>query len=282
MSEFSQQWLALRESADARARRDSLAFSGTLFDRHGASRIVDLGCGTGANFRALASQLAPVQQWTCIDNDAQLLAAFAESLRTPARAGDGTDPILSAHGAGWRASLSLRCDDLARGIGRTELPPGGLVSASALLDLVSQDWIESLIARCTQAKAHALFALTYDGRIQCSPEDHFDAKLRARINEHQRRDKGFGPALGPAAASVAAALFASAGFHVVTAASDWQLDAGDAALQRALIDGWLDAAREIDDSPELERWRARRLDDIGVGRLTITVGHIDLLASPAF
>ena len=80
MSGFSRAWLALREPADHRARHDFFA-SGAALDIH---RVVDLACGTGANFRYLAPRIAGVRHWTCIDHDADLLAAFAASLETPA------------------------------------------------------------------------------------------------------------------------------------------------------------------------------------------------------
>ena len=44
-----------------------------------------------------------------------------------------------------------------------------LVTASALLDLVSEAWLRALAARCAESGAAALFALSYDGRIVCSP-----------------------------------------------------------------------------------------------------------------
>ena len=41
-----------------------------------------------------------------------------------------------------------------------------LVTGSALLDLVSKDWLVALAAACREAGCAALFALTYDGGIQ--------------------------------------------------------------------------------------------------------------------
>ena len=49
-----------------------------------------------------------------------------------------------------------------------------LVTASALLDLVSAAWVESLASECRVAGAAGLFALIYDGRIHCSPEEPGD------------------------------------------------------------------------------------------------------------
>ena len=151
------------------------------------------------------------------------------------------------------------------------------MTASALLDLVSEDWAAKMIARCRETRAKTLFALSYDGRFRLSREDSFDATVRELVNEHQLRDKGFGPALGPDAAVQTERLLAAAGFAVNKASSDWQLRPRDARVQRAVVLGWADAARQVSASPALERWLARRLDEIDSGDLEIEVGHIDLL-----
>ena len=46
-------------------------------------------------------------------------------------------------------------------------------------------------------------ALSYDGRVVIEPDERFDRELVAGFNLHQRTDKGFGPALGSAAAQTA-------------------------------------------------------------------------------
>ena len=89
----------------------------------------------------------------------------------------------------------------------------------------------------------SLLALDYDGRRECVPGEAGDAPALAAFNLHQRRDKGFGPALGPRAAEVAAAAFAARGFRVQRAPSDWWLGPEEAALQDALLRGWAAGGR---------------------------------------
>src|SRR4029078_10130503 len=82
--------------------------------------------------------------------------------------------------------------------------PIDLVTASALLDLVSKTWLERLAAE-TVARSISVYAtLSYDGRVELAPLDPFDASIVAAVNAHQRTDKGFGTALGPAAGGRAA------------------------------------------------------------------------------
>jgi hypothetical protein len=155
-----------------------------------------------------------------------------------------------------------------------------LVTASALLDLVSERWLLALAARCREAGAMALFALSYDGRIECAPADEDDELVRQLVNEHQCRDKGFGPALGPTATDCAECAFSALGYHVRRDRSDWIVRPGAHQLQRELIDGWARAAIEIAParSASVDAWRGRRLTHVTSGRSALRVGHEDFAA----
>ena len=51
------------------------------------------------------------------------------------------------------------------------MPAGSLVTASALLDLVSDDWLARVTSLCRKRNAAVLFALTYDRRLRCFPPE---------------------------------------------------------------------------------------------------------------
>ena len=253
MSGFSAEWLALREPADAAARSSSLASFATTGIKT-AMRGLDLGGGTGANVRYLSSRLRSPQHWTIVDNDASLLA------RAPAYA--------ETH----RADLNTLVDDETLFHGCT------LVTASALLDLVSEAWLAKLVLRCRDAAAAVLFALSYDGRIVCSPEEPEDDDVRQLVNAHQKTDKGFGPALGPDAAARAIGLLSEAGYTTRQEPTDWKLTADMQMLQRELVTGWAGAASEMapERSEIVKDWHSRRMAHIDAGRSRIVVGHIDV------
>ena len=265
MGEFTADWLAVREPVDHRARSARLTreIARRLVARP-PLHILDLGSGTGSNLRYLTRRLPPVQHWRLIDRDRALLARI------------GTPTM-------WAivASVHLQPRDLADLDANADLFTAvSLVTASALLDLVSADWLDALAERCRRSRAASLFALTYDGRIACTPADGDDEMVRDLVNRHQRTDKGFGPALGPDAADAAEQAFASRGFTVERDFSDWTLDGGDGELQRRVIDGWAAAAAEMQpaDAAAIDKWRQRRLDHVAAARSTIVVGHEDLAA----
>ena len=110
-----------------------------------------------------------------------------------------------------------------------------------------------------------------------------DALVTDAVNAHQRRDKGFGPALGPTATHVVERLFRERGYHTETSASDWMLGPSDGTLVDALVEGWARAAAEERpaDVARVRAWAARRGSAAERGAFTLRVGHRDVLALPS-
>jgi hypothetical protein len=260
MSEFTADWLALREPVDVASRSMRLTRAvAAVLPRYRAIDILDLGAGTGANVRYLAGKLPLPQRWLLIDRDERLLG------RAPRT---------------WPS----QCLDLDRAVLDASLFSGrALVTASALLDLVSEEWLQTLVARCREAGAAVLFALTYDGRMDFAPAEPEDEAICELVNRHQRTDKGLGPAAGPTAVACASRLFEAAGYHVEREASDWELTPESHELQRQLIDGWAAAAAAMapDRSDAVDAWHARRIQHVKEGHSQLIVGHKDLAGWPA-
>ena len=288
MSGFAPTWLAAREPVDARSRAATLV--GSLRKRlvpHEALAAVDLGAGTGANFRYLAPRLGGLQHWQLVDDDPGLLAATGDLTRTWAEslgaAYTETENGFALAGKSFESRVRLVTMNLAADLAELVWPESALVTGSALLDLVSESWLRRVAARCRDSTATVLFALTYDGRMHFQPEDADDAHVRMLVNRHQRTDKGFGPALGPTAPDAAARIFTECGYQVVREPSDWRLGSDDQQLRAMLLDDWFKAATAMDegDGSALALWhdgRSRALANPGTEFL---VGHEDLLAWPA-
>ena len=277
MTGFAAEWLAVREAADWQARSpEVLAAAGRWADRlatrGGTLRVLDLGAGTGGNLRCLSPHLPGRQAWTLVDDDPRLLALARlpppRGCIVPMRNRDGLEVRHVVRDLASAGSLA----DIVAGV--------HLITASALFDLVSEAWCRRLIHEVASPYAALLAALTYDGRIALHPEDAFDPDMRALFNRHQRRDKGFGPALGPTAATMLARLAAATGARVVVGRSDWRLGRGEEALLQALLGGWATAAREMqpEQAAAIEAWASRRLDQSSAGSLRVFVGHLDVLA----
>jgi hypothetical protein len=284
---FGLDWLRLREPHDLRARSRTLArqFGAAVRARAGneTASMVDLGAGSGANFRALAPLISGDQDWRLVDRDRALLGHQAAEIAQWARGqgwrvthGSGVVTVAtgSAH---WRAhSVEL---DLARDLAALPLSVHG-VACAALLDLVSAAWLEQLADRVTAAHAPFLAALNVDGRRDWTPPHADDAAIAGAFTRHQHGDKGFGPALGVDAVMAARALLGARGYRVMSAAGSWRIGADDGAMLTELIDGTAAAAAEADPRLATARWRDDRHQALRQGALGVAVGHVDILAEP--
>jgi hypothetical protein len=285
LSSFSASWLSLREPADTAARAASIAtlLVEELARRQSPARIVDLGTGTGANFRFLAPRLGGSQEWLLVDEDPSLLSEL--SAKTHAWCASEIcsvsdyDSRMFVHGEHWQCRVEARRIDLAAGLDALELSTGAVVTASALLDLVSDSWLTTLINKCYASNAIVLFALSYDGRMTLTPPEADDEWTRGLVNRHQRGNKGFGDALGPDATTRARNLLTDLGYEVSCAPSDWKLEPSDRDLQQQLLEGWAHAALEMapEHATRVRSWLARRLAHVATGDSRITVGHQDLI-----
>ena len=280
MSAFSVDWLDLREDADRRARDSNLLTQARQWlsaneIQTEAPLVVDLGSGTAATLRAFShpnllnsSALQPnsvALSWRLVDHDARLLAE-------------------AQHRHAKLENLETCLTDLAN-IDTLPLHDARLVTASALFDLVSAGFVHKLLARLNaqgQNRPIGLYAaLNYDGSTHWTPAHPYDALVLAAFNRDQGKDKGFGPALGPAATScLQQGFLETSGFRVHTASSPWLLDGNDHRLQKALIAGIAAAVAEdlSTNAIALDDWRRFRLAHIASG--TCRVGHTDLLALP--
>ena len=284
MTGFTPTWLDLREPVDAASRSPRLAEL-PLHRRadSGALCVLDLACGTGANLRYLAPRLGGVQEWTLIDNDPVLLGALPDRLAAwagtvNARLSADSGQAMRIRAPGFECRVRSQMLDLVDDLDKFETGGVQLVTASALLDLVSLQWLQALAAFCRRQGAGVLFALNYDGRICNDPADPMDERLRELVNRHQCTEKGFGPALGPASASAVEQLFSGLGYSVQLQPSDWHIGARQASLQKMLVHGWLDAAVEMapEEARQLQAWRRRRGMQIENTGLQISVGHVDV------
>ncbi|MCL6731924.1 class I SAM-dependent methyltransferase [Streptomyces neyagawaensis] len=267
--QYAPQWLELRESADAAARAtdllDPLRIRLANLPRRATGLVVhDLGCGTGSMGRWLAPRLDGAQQWVLHDQDPALLRLAIE--RAPRAGADGS-PV----------TVTTRRGDIGR-LTADDLAGASLVTASALLDVLTREEIEALAGACADAGVPALLTLSVVGRADLAPAHPMDQEIAEAFNAHQRASE----LLGPDAITVACEAFAQRGATVRVHPSPWQLDDRHIALTEEWLRGWVGAACE--QRPELteraEAYLRDRLAACAAGELHVTLHHSDLLALP--
>ncbi len=266
---LSVDWLSLREPADAQARSVDLVERvrrWLLPDR--PTVIHDLGCGTGSMGRWLAPQLSGRQHWVLYDREPGLLSVADSGLPT---IGTGGEQIWSE----TRLADITRLDD-----GR--LDGASLITASALLDMLTADELDRVVTACLRAGCPVLLTLSVTGQVELAPPDPLDAAIVDAFNAHQRRRTDSGTLLGPDAVAMAAEAFRRAGATVIGRDSPWRLDASHAPLLAEWFAGWVRAACEQDPSltAVATDYAGRRAAEAADGALRATVWHRDLLVLP--
>ena len=259
----SSRWLALREPADAEARSldlvEQLARHLPPIDRQ---VIHDLGCGTGAMGRWLAPRLPAPQHWVLHDRDADLLdVAIAD---VPAA-----------------VTFEARQSDITR-LRQSDLADATLITASALLDMLTRDELAGLVGVCAGAGCPMLLTLSVVGRVDLVPADPLDRRVAAAFDAHQRRTTDRGRLLGPDAVAVAVEELGRMDAGVLVRPSPWRLGASHAELAAEWLSGWVGAACEQqgDLVAETEEYARRRLAAARAGQLAVTVDHADVLVLP--
>lgn len=267
MSGFSAEWLALREPADHSARNFGLVSRlQDYLGGRGSVRLMDFGCGTGSNLRALSPYLPPSQYWTLVDHDPALLAEAGRQIEAwvvqQNLSGLKVDFETADLNANLESVLNQDCD---------------IVTAAALFDLVSQSWIERLVPLVTERQRVFYTTLVYDGAMSWEPAHAADEAVRAAFNAHQHQDKGFGPAAGPDAVRSLSDAFEQFGYHALTAPSPWKLNRAELPLILATAEGIGSAAAEtcLVPASDLADWLKTRQ-----ALTSCEIGHLDLLALP--
>jgi hypothetical protein len=280
MSGFDAGWLSLRAAADMRARNAGLAEKvAAHFAGKETLSILDLGCGTGANLRASYANYPKIQHWQLVDHDLALLEVGKQTLMHWADEGrTEADGTLCLKKGGYKLHIKFLQCDLSRGLDGLFQNEPDLVTASALFDLVSDDWLARFVDMITKKRCSVYALLTYDGAEIWQPSLPLDEAVHAGFLAHQHRDKGFGAALGPDAPDALRSHLEAIGFKVNMADSPWRLtQEPDGDLMVALADGIASASCESGTITEEQAsdWLASRSK-----AHSAHIGHQDLFAAP--
>jgi hypothetical protein len=218
--------------------------------------------------RWLAPLLPGPQRWVVHDLDTDLLDVAAA--HPPGPAADGAVVALEA-----------KHTDVTR-LERRDLADATLITASALLDLLTEEELVRVIAACARQRCPVLLTLSVVGHVEVSPPDRLDRRVAAAFDAHQRRTTTRGRLLGPDAVPLAVSEFGRLGSEVLVRSSPWRLGPRQSDLAAEWLNGWVAAAceQEVQLAAQAAPYTNRRLAQAAAGRLAVTVGHVDVLAVP--
>jgi hypothetical protein len=266
--EVSSDWLSLREAQDSRARSRDLARAVLALLPDGPMTVHDLGSGTGSMMRWLAPLLPGPQAWVLHDWNANLTR----------HALDGEAP---RDRDGAPVSITTRVGELEE-LRAADLEGASLVTASALLDVLTASEAHAIVEACVEVGAPTLLSLSVTGEVELRPWDARDKLFETAFNAHQRREVHDRRLLGRYGAPIVQGLFELAGWKVRKARTSWRIADTEPRLLNEWFDGWIDAAEE--QSPTLRAdaagYRELRRSQLDRGELSAVVYHLDLLAWP--
>ena len=174
MHKFNNSWLFQREKIDNLSKSKLLIqkINNSLKDFDNI-RIIDLGTGTGSNFRYLSKKIKfKNQYWTLMD--------ISKSSLNEARNNINFNKKIK--------KISIINNDIIKNINKTKFDNFDLVSGSAFLDIMPKKWFKSFYHKNINTKI-IYFSINYDGLFKFYPNHKLDKKVLSLFNYDQKSKK---------------------------------------------------------------------------------------------
>ena len=183
MHKFENSWLYQREKIDNLSKNLTLIdkINSVLKDLENIS-ILDLGTGTGSNFRFLSKKINNKNQsWTLMDISRSSLQEAKKNITLNNKI----------------KKVSLKYNDIIKNIKKTNFNQFDLVTGSAFLDIMPDNWFKDF-HRLNQNTKIIYFSINYDGYFKFYPNHTLDNNMLKLFNKDQKSKKdGKVKAVGP-------------------------------------------------------------------------------------
>lgn len=285
-TQFATDWLEERNRFDEAARNPTVEAAFLRYaEQQQPLNLIDIGAGNGAVFTYLAPKLPPEQNWTLVELNPKLLKNARQRLLLWANGNhytiekDEADYLLFTRQE-RRLSIQLRQVSFLKLEEHFPLEAYHAVTASAVIDLLSQEMLEALL-RLLHRHQLAFYATLNYQSMEYLPAGPQDTAMIEAYEQHMRRQQDFGRALGPTCTTALHQLAKSIyGHSPVDGPSPWAIRPTDIAMHRHLL-SFMETSIAI-ANPKLDTagWVARKQELLESNQLHLTVNHTDLLISP--
>lgn len=280
-------WLDCRFPFDVRARHaatEAAMLADLPLDR--PVRLVDLGCGNGANIRHLWQRISASQHWTLIDQDVKLLTAALAGMEELGEAAGylpdstGSDKLTLRKGD-HVVKIQTRHTSLLEVAEVVSLAETDVVMANAVFDLFSELQTDRVLSTLWPHTAIFL-TLNYTG-MEFAPSHPDDGTVIGWYESHMQRPQAFGQGMGADGPAMIEAWIQKHDGAFQFGDSVWEILPHDTEMLSYLLGFMEEAIPELplsqDELDVLNNWLAVRGAQLDAGTLYCKVFHRDQWAS---
>ncbi len=286
-NKFSKSWINMRVEYDNYSRSDIL--NKYLYKNKYLSDIelLDMCCGSG-NFLiwSLKNNLF-FCSYTLIDNDIKLLKSIKSNLKKntckelKVKSNTNNMNLLLSKEKHLSSKVLIKknnCDDL-----NFKTKKFHVISYSAVLDLMSKNSIMKALKRVNDFNV-LYFSLCFNGIVKWTPTNIFDKYILSSFNNHQRKDKGFGTALGFKSIDFVKNYAIKKDMNIISKNSPWIINNKSNKDKTFMNRYLLDIKKSLFhmegiDRKILTKWYVDKKNDIENKSIKLHVGHQDILIS---
>jgi len=250
-------WLNLRYEIDAQSRNKDIetSFLRKLGKDHNI--IVDLGAGTGSNFRYYHDKIpSENQHWFLVDQGHELLE---ETLVNLSKAGMSCErnknQVFLSKGA-YQYTLELVIADIFSDQVDPFLNKADIIVSNAFFDLASEVQLQDFLGKIRRTP-NFLATINYEGM-------HFDDNSREdkvwieKYEQHMQRERPSGKSTGPHCVAYMREILNELQVKFQSDSSDWILQPNDPICQ-GIFDFMDDAFTEMkEDLTAFDAWREKK------------------------
>lgn len=283
------QWLAHRFACDAEARNHEIEHKFlAFFEQHQtALKVVDVGSGTGANFKYYFSRIPHQQEWILIEQNGDLIEACRAGLQTFANEKGYNCQVqaklLTITDSGKTATVWVMQGSVDHLEQLTDLPRTDVVTANAVFDLLSYEQFDTLVGKLARHDVCLLATLNYyeTSFLPFSEKDH---RFMRWYHMHMKRPQPFGIAMGPDCSKEMLDLLTQHHMMIEQEGSQWHLKKSHTTMHHYLLHFIEHALAELNLSPEEKQdfsaWLDYRKKLCRARELEIIIDHSDIFAYP--
>jgi len=277
-------WLNERYEVDAAARNKELeriAFNHLA--GHDELEIVDLGAGTGSNFRYYCGRVpAKKQKWTLIDQDPKLLEEAEGNIRQifPSHSSNSELGELTIETSELKIQIQFKTTNIFEEDARIVEGNCHLILSNALFDLASEQQFRSLCQALPLDKSVFLTTMNYQS-TDFEPKDPSDQFFILHFHNHMSRQQKFGRSMGTDCVDFMTDVLQGFTQNFHSRVSIWRLNSSNKLLQLGIMDFVQNAMEDMSlNDSRFHEWKKNRMDLLNKSMQTMEVGHVDLLCLP--